>query len=66
MENTLREGLCEQINKELYSAYLYFAMSIYFIEINMEGFAKVIKNQAKEELSHAKKFIIICYQEMKK
>lgn len=55
MENTLREGLCEQINKELYSAYLYFAMSIYFIEINMEGFAKVIKNQAKEELSHAKK-----------
>ena len=55
MDNKLIEGLNQQINKELYSAYLYFGMSTYFLEINMEGFAKTIKNQAKEELEHAKK-----------
>lgn len=55
MDNKLLEGLNNQINKELYSAYLYFAMSIYFMNINMEGFAKIIKNQAKEELTHAKR-----------
>lgn len=55
MDKNLLENLSLQINKELYSAYLYFAMSIYFLEINMEGFAKVIKNQIKEELNHAKK-----------
>ena len=55
MDNKLLDGLNKQINKEIYSAYLYFAMSIYFTEINMEGFAKVIKEQAKEELTHAKK-----------
>ncbi len=54
MNTKLLEGLNLQINKELYSAYLYFAMSTYFIETNMEGFAKVINEQAKEELTHAK------------
>ncbi len=55
MDNKLLDGLNKQINKELYSAYLYFAMSTYFLETNMEGFAKVIKEQAKEEIEHAKK-----------
>jgi len=55
MNNNLLLGLNKQINKEIFSSYLYFAMSVYFTDINMEGFAKVIKNQAKEELEHAKK-----------
>ncbi|MCD8024443.1 MAG: hypothetical protein LUE64_02800, partial [Candidatus Gastranaerophilales bacterium] len=55
MENRLLKGLDEQINKELYSAYLYFGMSVYFYEINMEGFAQMVKEQAKEELVHAEK-----------
>ncbi len=55
MNNKLSEGLNKQLNLELYSAYLYFGMSAYFYEINMDGFARVIKKQAKEELSHAKK-----------
>ena len=50
MDEKLLEHLNKQINKEMYSAYLYFAMSNYFININMEGFAKVVKEQAKEEL----------------
>lgn len=55
MDSKLLEGLNKQINKELFSAYLYFGMSVYFLETNMEGFAKTIKEQAKEELTHAKK-----------
>lgn len=55
MNEILLDGLNKQINKELYSAYLYFGMSTYFLEINMEGFAKKIKEQAKEEIDHAKK-----------
>ncbi len=55
MNEILLDGLNKQINKELYSAYLYFGMATYFLETNMEGFAKKIKEQAKEELSHAKK-----------
>ena len=55
MDNKLLENLNKQLNKEMYSAYLYFAMSNYFININMEGFAKVVRQQAKEELDHARK-----------
>ena len=55
MENKLKEDLNSQINKELYSAYLYYAMGAYFEEINMDGFGKLIKEQAKEELGHAKR-----------
>lgn len=55
MDKILLEELNKQINKEFYSAYLYFALSLYFYEINMDGFAKMIDKQAKEELNHAKK-----------
>lgn len=55
MDNTLLDEVNAQINREFYAAYLYFAMATYFAEINMEGFAKLTKNHAKEELNHAKK-----------
>jgi len=55
MENTLLEDVNKQLNREFFAAYLYFAMATYFTEINMEGFAKLTKNHAKEELNHAKK-----------
>lgn len=55
MDNKLIELLNQQINFEFYSAYLYLAMSTYFSEINMDGFAKFMKSQAKEELEHAQK-----------
>lgn len=55
MDNTLLEDLNAQLNREFYAAYLYFAMATYFAEINMEGFAKLTKNHAKEELNHARK-----------
>lgn len=55
MDNQLLEDLNTQLNREFYAAYLYFAMATYFTEINMEGFAKLTKNHAKEELEHAKR-----------
>lgn len=41
-----------QINKEFYSAYLYLAMSAYFDEIGLNGFANWTKVQAREEVDH--------------
>ncbi|MGI6175141.1 MAG: ferritin [Christensenellales bacterium] len=45
--------LNEQINKELYSAYLYLAMADYYNEEGLEGFENWFVVQAKEEMSHA-------------
>lgn len=55
MSETLTKELNKQLNREFYSAYLYFAMSTYFTEISLSGFAKYMKRQAKEELKHAQK-----------
>lgn len=41
-----------QINKEFYSAYLYLAMSAFFDEIGLFGFANWTKVQAREEMDH--------------
>ena len=56
MENRVNIAFNKQLNKEFYSAYLYFGMSYYFSNINLDGFAKYMKKQAKEELKHAQKF----------
>lgn len=47
----------EQIQKELYSAYLYLAMSNHFEDKNLPGFAKWLFLQFQEEQAHAFKFI---------
>ena len=46
----------EQINKELYSAYLYLDMSNYFEQRGLAGFANWYKIQAQEERDHAMLF----------
>lgn len=45
--------LIEQVNKELYSAYLYLSMSAYFSDIGLLGFANWMRVQAQEEQAHA-------------
>lgn len=45
--------LNEQINKELYSAYLYLEFSNYYQEEGLEGFANWYYVQAQEERAHA-------------
>ena len=55
METKLIQAFNKQINHEFYSAYLYFAMSTYFDEIAMSGFAKFMKHKAAERLDCAQK-----------
>ncbi len=43
----------EQINKELYSAYLYLDFSIYYEDRGLDGFANWYMVQAQEERDHA-------------
>jgi ferritin len=45
--------LNSQINKELYSAYLYLGISQYYNNAMLEGFGNWYKIQAKEEQDHA-------------
>jgi len=45
--------LNEQVNKELYSAYLYLSMSAYFSDKGLLGFANWMRIQAQEEQAHA-------------
>ncbi len=45
--------LNEQINKELYSAYLYLTFADYYDDRGLKGFANWYQIQAKEEMDHA-------------
>ncbi len=49
--------LNEQINHELYSAYLYLDISNYYKENGLDGFANWYKIQAQEERDHAMLFM---------
>ncbi|MBE6597916.1 MAG: ferritin [Ruminococcaceae bacterium] len=56
MNAKVRELLNDQINKELYSAYLYLSFSNYFEEKGLDGFANWYMIQAQEERDHAMLF----------
>lgn len=51
----MQDALNQQVNAELYSAYLYLAMEAYFKSINLPGFANWMRVQTQEELLHAMK-----------
>jgi ferritin len=53
---TMQDALNEQINKELFSSYLYLSMAAYFEDKNLPGFANWMRIQADEEREHAMKF----------
>ncbi|MBN1327389.1 MAG: ferritin [Candidatus Cloacimonetes bacterium] len=52
----LQEAFNEQINKELFSEYLYLSMAAYLDSIGLAGFAGFFKVQVQEERFHAMKF----------
>lgn len=52
-----RDLMNVQVNKEMYSAYLYLDFSFYFGAKGLNGFASWYKKQAEEEMKHAEKFI---------
>ncbi len=53
---TIEKAINDQINAELYSFYLYLAMSAHFEEKSFPGLAKWMRVQAQEEMAHALKF----------
>lgn len=53
---TMEKALNEQVNAELFSAYLYLAMVGYFQDKNLAGFATWMTAQNQEETFHAMKF----------
>ena len=55
LSKSMEEALNRQVNRELYSAYLYMSMSANFSSANLSGFAKWMRIQAKEERAHATK-----------
>ena len=56
MNERVHKLLNEQINKELYSAYLYLDFSNYFEDAGLDGFANWYYIQAQEERDHAMLF----------
>ena len=52
----VQDAINEQINKELFSSYLYLSMAAYFEEKNLPGFAHWMYKQADEEREHGMKF----------
>lgn len=55
LSEKMEEALNEQINKEIYSSYLYLAMSAYSSYVGLPGFAHWFRVQVEEENIHAMK-----------
>ena len=57
MNNKIAELLNDQINKELYSAYLYVDIANHYDELDLDGYANYYMIQAQEERDHALLFM---------
>ncbi|MBN8545255.1 MAG: ferritin [Ignavibacteria bacterium] len=55
LSEKMEKALNEQINKEMFSSYLYLSLATYYESINLSGFAAYFKVQASEEYAHAMK-----------
>ncbi|MFT5730235.1 MAG: ferritin [Desulforhopalus sp.] len=55
IKTEISTALNEQINREMYSAYLYMSMSAYANKIGLKGFANWFMVQYHEEMFHAMK-----------
>lgn len=55
LSKSMEDALNRQVNRELYSSYLYLGMSAYFESVNLKGFAGWMKIQSLEEKTHAMK-----------
>lgn len=56
LSKKMEKAINDQINAELYSAYLYLSMSAYFAEKGLSGFSNWMYVQYQEETFHAQKF----------
>ena len=58
----VQDALNNQINEELFSSYSYLAMSAYFEENDLNGFASWFRMQSQEEYGHAMKIFDYAHQ----
>jgi len=56
ISDELQDAINEQIKYELYSAYMYLAMSADCSDRNLSGFAHWMRMQAQEEVAHGMRF----------
>ena len=56
LDGKIEQGINDQINAELYSAYLYYSMAAYFEGLSLKGFSHWLRVQALEEMTHVQKF----------
>lgn len=56
INKVMQDAINDQINKELFSSYLYLSMAAYFEDKNLPGFAHWMRIQEAEEREHAMKF----------
>ncbi len=57
LSQKMQVAINDQINKEIYSAYLYLSMATWFEEQDLPGAANWVFWQYKEELEHGEKLI---------
>ena len=62
IKKKMQDAIVEQINKELYSGYLYLSMSAWFEGRGLKGMANWMHKQAQEEYEHAMKFFNYVYE----
>ena len=55
INKSMQDAINDQINKELYSSYLYLSMAAYLEDRNLSGFAHWMRVQETEEREHAMK-----------
>lgn len=55
LSQKLQDAFNAQINKELYSEYLYLSMAAYYYTLDLDGFANYFMVQTQEEHFHAMK-----------
>lgn len=56
VSNKIESALNDQLNKEMFSSYLYLSMAAYFENKNLAGMSNWMKMQSQEEYLHAMKF----------
>lgn len=56
MSDKTQAAFNDQINAEMYAAYLYLSMAAQFDAMSLDGFANWMRAQAQEEMTHAMKF----------
>ena len=56
INDKIGKAINDQINAELHSAYIYYSMAYWFESVALTGFAKWMRVQALEEVTHAQRF----------